>query len=164
MKLIDILKEIGDSSAKPYPYYRIGRNLEFDTLTYEFDAEAGEYQVDIEKIDLDDGTLKYVVGFGLKSDDRVSSIGTSIDYTQETNKGELFNVMATVVEIVKKEMSLDRDNEYYVTKLAFSPTKAREGDTRREKLYLAYIKNYFPNSTVNVNNNEVEVTLNKPKK
>lgn len=157
MKLIQLIKEIGDSSAKPYPYHRMGKNVEFNTFIYEFDAEAGEYQVDIEKRDLKDGTLRYDIGYGLKDDSTLSGV----DYRSETNMGELFNVMATVVNIVKDEIELDEANEYYVTKLSFSPTKASENDTRREKLYLAYIKNFFPNSTVTSNEYEVVVTLNK---
>lgn len=157
------IKEIGDSSAKPYPSHRMGRNIAFDTITYEFDAQAGEYQVDIEKVDLEDGTLKYIVGFGLKDDTR----RTNVNYRKETNAGELFNVMATVVKIVKKEMKLDEDNEYYVTKIAFSPTKESDYDRRRENLYLAYIKKNIPNITdddvkVDEHGDEVEVTIKKP--
>ena len=74
----------------------------------------------------------------------------------ETNKGELFRVMATIVAITK-EILKERKN---IKTLTFSGAKKDEDDNRRNKLYMAYIKKHIPNvKNIDVGWSEIRVDI-----
>jgi len=62
--------------------------------------------------------------------------GTVMDIV---NEGDLFRVMSTIVEIFKDFVK--EENWSYIS---YSPIKQHHGDTRREKLYAAYLKKNLP--------------------
>jgi hypothetical protein len=144
IKLIDILKEIGDASSQPYSFdfYADDGNMRI----YGFDTENYPYTVELQYDDLDfydeDTTNVLGVRFYVSDEDEPDLERDDI----VTNKGELFRVMATVTSIVKKDLS----NHPEIDTITFTPAK-KEGETTnisRLNLYTRYIKNAFPNATI----------------
>jgi hypothetical protein len=140
IKLLDILKEIGDSSSQPYKFAFYGnysglRVYGFDTENYPYTVELGGVTDEEEPNEI--GVRFYVPDEkdpDIERDDIV------------TNKGELFKVMATVTAIVKKDLK----NHPEINSITFTPAK-KEGETTnisRLNLYTQYIKNAYPNATI----------------
>ena len=150
-KYDEFLNEIGDSSSKGYKFDFYGGD---DMRTYGFETPNCLYTVELEPSDESENVLNisfYVVDENdpdIQRDDIV------------TNKGELFKVMATVMNIVKKDL----DDHPETDTLTFVPSK-KEGETTnisRLNLYSKYIKNDFPKSTITKGQrNSIEVKLNK---
>lgn len=166
MKLIKILEEvmseIGDASAKPYPYEKTGGQK--DHRRYRFVTDSNDskeetiYQVDLEEIK-PEGKLNRVL-YKLKGEYKdqiklevsfsVIDLGTMSQQYYVTNKGELYRVMSTVIAIVKEDL----ENHPYIKKITFKSSSRENKDTgpnknARTSLYLKYIKNHFPNAKVN---------------
>jgi hypothetical protein len=150
IKLTDILKEIGDASSTVYG------DLEptwanHDWLTnngyykYEFTTESGlEYAVHILKSVVAYEkrpvmTTEFIVAFEVKGR----------GWETETNKGELYKVMATVVNFAKKVVESDKSMKDKTQKvIVFVPAKKDKEDNRRLNLYMAYVKKQIPNAKV----------------
>jgi hypothetical protein len=125
MKLIDILHEIGEASAKPYEYNFIPSRKEayFDT---------------------DEGT-PYKVAFGVDGDKEMEIAfgvvdGRDImDYEIDTNEGNLFRVMSTIMKIINQAVS-----KFKPDKIVFGAAKS---DPRRMNMYRKYainnLKGYY---------------------
>jgi len=162
MKLTKILKEvmseIGDASKEPYG--------PIDTITddeaerqYGFETESGTiYEVKIETID--DGPWNPViarVNFGIVGEEG------DVDYYAQTGESDIYRVMSTIVQIVKKDLKSN-----HADIIEFSPSK-REGDKDKDpmsnvrtKLYSRYIKGQFPNAEVTKTlHGDIRVNLNK---
>ena len=148
MKLTKILKEvmseIGDASKEPYG--------PIDTITddeaerqYGFSTDSGTiYEVKVETFYRGEGKpIIARVSFGIIGQDG------DISYDAQTGENDIYRIMSTIVEIVKKDLeSNDADI------IEFSPSK-REGDRDqdpmsnvRTQLYSRYIKGQFPNAEV----------------
>ena len=144
IKLTNILLEIGEGTAKPYKYKltRTESDPDFGDYfrLYEFVTDLGthyEVMFEIEEDFSKDEPWEFMnIEFGVNEKD-----GGGVSYKVETNKGELFRVMATIVEITK-EILKERKN---IKTLTFSGAKKDEDDNRRNKLYMAYIKKHIPN-------------------
>ena len=144
IKLKNILLEIGEGTAKPYKYKltRTESTPGFGDYfkLYEFVTDLGTYyevSFEIEEDFSKDEPWEFMnIEFGVDEKD-----GEGVDYNGETNKGELFRVMATIVEITK-EILKERKN---IKTLTFSGAKKDVDDNRRNKLYMAYIKKHIPN-------------------
>lgn len=143
IKLTNILKEIGDASAKPYEYAYFG---DFEgTRIYGFDTENYPYTVELQYEDLDhyeDDENALGVRFYVSEEDKP-------DYERDditTNKGELYRVMATIIAILKKDLEAHPQ----ISILTFTPVKRPEktADRARLNLYVKYIKNAFPNASI----------------
>lgn len=136
IKLKDILREIGDTSAGVYGdltpsqsgngYYR-----------YDFTTESGlEYIAHVVKSIVADEerpviTTEFIVAFEVKGQ----------DWHADTNKGELYKVMATVVNFVRRVVESDSSSKDDTEKaIVFVPSKKDPNDDRRLKLYKAYLK------------------------
>lgn len=141
MKLTKILEqvmtEIGDSSAGTYPTTEKkttrGTNYRFNT-DYK-DPKTGEldstpYEVEIVKW----GPEGINVQFGVLSSKKAKAGDMNVKV--ETNKGELYKVMATVGECVKKELAKNPK----IKEIYFEPSKKDDNDLRRFNLYMAYFK------------------------
>ena len=90
----ELINEIGDAGAKPYKWRRMDRR--YDTY-YIFTTDSGlEYQVMTELGSEETLTVEYGVEVTTKQGNK------SIDYELVTNRGELFRIMATVVDIVQE--------------------------------------------------------------
>jgi hypothetical protein len=156
IKLIDILKELGEGTKEPYKWTKT-----FD-ITYTYDkggvteyswtTEEGarvEYEANITKYPLEEGfdNYMYSVEFGIKDDYGTDYKSTSKD----TETGNLFRVMATMVDIVKTQLKEDREEGWKIAEIRMSPSKrdAEDGlpdqtDRRRTNLYASYIKKNMP--------------------
>jgi hypothetical protein len=145
IKLKNILLEIGEGTAKPYKYKltRTESDPDFGDYfrLYEFVTDLDthyEVMFEIEEDYSKDEPWEFMnIEYGVDEKD-----GGGIDYKVETNKGELFRVMATIVDITKSILK-ERKN---IKQLVFTGAKNRgEDDQRRNKLYMAYIRKHVPN-------------------
>ena len=62
----------------------------------------------------------------------------------DTNSGEMYRVMATIVDMVKHTLSVDSD----VKQIRFGAVKGGRSGKGRENLYIAYIKKQIPTSKI----------------
>ena len=120
LKSID---EVGEGSVNAYPYKF--DNVSYNEVKYHFDTEEDEYIVLINNIDVNAGAWEMQFG--------------TVDGTPEevVDKGRIFNVMATLLQITNNFIDRFKPN---VVRLKPSKNDDRENDTRRFKLYMAYIK------------------------
>lgn len=167
MKLIDILREIGETTAKPYFLTKVDESVYY--VIYEFETKnpgdkAGtKYKIIIGKNfraedprdesdeDRDENELEFSVSFGVV--DR-GSVDFGAEFKDVKN---LFRVMATVIKAIKIAI----EDETYesgipVTRIIIEPTKREirdpetgetrtdKSDKRRANLYMQYIKSNMP--------------------
>lgn len=155
IKLKDILYEIGDASARPFPYKQTyGKSAEEwkgsdnNIVLYEFKTTKGaNYQVsfDIDPLWMKENSIYVEVDF---------TVDGSMD---DTNLGEQYQVMSTITAIVL-EFIEEWQKRWYISRIDMSPIKSTDGgddddssddivdptDSRRGKLYLAYIRKQLP--------------------
>ena len=149
----ELINEIGDASAKPYKWRRLDRRS--DTY-YIFTTDSGlEYQVMTELsgayLPGDGNTL--TVEYGVEV---ITKQGNkSIDYELVTNRGELFRIMAPVVDIVQEFMKKNPGIEY----IEFEGSKNKAGDQRRNKLYMAYIKKHLKPKSIEDDGTLIKIEL-----
>jgi len=145
--LYDIISEIGEGTAKPYKYTLAREDVDEDFgfyfRLYEFVTDLGTHYAVSFAIEEDfskDEPWEFMnIEFGVDEKD-----GGGISNKIVTNKGELFRVMATIVDITKKILK-DRKN---IKTLTFTGSKTKKGskdDQRRNNLYMAYIRKNIPN-------------------
>jgi hypothetical protein len=138
-----IIFEIGDGGAKTYKYKGTRSSPIEGKSKYTFTTDSEmDYSVSLE---IDDGYLE--VDFSVWG-----------QYA-ETNKGEMFDVMTTIVAIIKEDLS---KIQIPLKGIKYFPSLKRGGETikpginnsqnKRDKLYRAYIKKAFPNATFRVRN------------
>lgn len=168
------VNEIGDASAKPFKWrpstdvakkmkalfrnvQKIGKFLD-QTFTYTFNNDEGvEYTVYFNgwmqyksAINFSGGPIdpiqqydsSFNIGYNLTSDYKKS-------VERETNMGEQFRIMSTVVEIAKDFMRNAEDSGYPVKTLIFTG-KGDDGgeggmDTRRGRMYMAFLQKQLKN-------------------
>ena len=146
----ELINEIGDAGAKPYKWRRMDRR--YDTY-YIFTTESGlEYQVMTEFGSGEDrNTL--LIEYGVEV---ITKQGNkSIDYELVTNRGELFRIMATVVDIVQEFMKKHPEIE----RIEFEGSKNKAGDQRRNKLYMAYIKKHLKPKSIEDDGTLIKIEL-----
>ena len=115
IKLIDILKEIGEISSQPYEYSYDGPNYRA-YFTTEYNTK---YKVIFKMVD---GRMDISFGVIYDSDD-------DPDYEVITNKGNMYRVMSTIINILNRATS------------EFKPDEIKfDSDNRRIKLYKNYIE------------------------
>jgi len=171
IKLIDILNEIGDSSAQKYTWSFKGK---YDTggiinLDYEFKTDNNiRYFVKLTVQESDASALSFemMVAFGVGRSVIKKALGDKKPFAQIVNKGEVFRVMATVTDIVKDGIKKMAQDGYPVKIILFEAEKEKETkkgyvDTdQRVKLYMAYIKqNMDMVYSVKQKGNTIEVIL-----
>lgn len=120
------------------------------------DAPDTEYEFIVDNPDSSSGRpLYYVIelsAFKPRSEREDIELDVSFkadgSYTKVTNANQQFKVMATVVKVIKDYLKAHPK----ITKVTFRPVKdtSRKNDTRREQLYLAYVKKQIPNANVTV--------------
>ena len=153
------VNEIGDAGAESYEYEkeRAGYMAGQGGRSYQFTTESGtEYIVELHiEEDWSDrsGDHKIMrVEFAVKKDQ-----GEEYDHKAVVNKGELFKVMATIAKIVKETLSQIKN----IKTINFTASKNDPEDTRRLKLYLAYVKKQLPGSEVEMES-DVEANVYLP--
>ena len=133
------LDEIGDASAEPYKWTREVSNDggEVEKVSYKFTTDLDTpYVAFFDML----APMEYEFWYAI--------YGKLLRYT--SNKGELFRVMATMVAIMKDFMDL-MDNNWSEISFEGEKDPSVDNDTRRDKLYMAYIKKHLPsNITVSV--------------
>ena len=84
------------------------------------------------------------------------------EFKDITNRGELFNIMITVVNVIKDKIAvIDKEGINDVDVIAFTPEKADATDNRRADIYKMYIKKQMPGATVEERSGEFFITLPK---
>ena len=160
MKLRDILREIGETTAKPYSLTKVDDSVYY--VIYEFQTDSGtKYKIIIGKNfrgedpeseeERDENELEFSVSFG-------SVDQGSVDFAAEfKDVKNLFRVMATVIKATKIAIEDEADESGIpVTKIIIEPTKREiqtpgspvpvydKADTRRADLYMKYIQKQMP--------------------
>jgi hypothetical protein len=139
IRLIDLLKEVGEGTSQTYKWEELSSNEWFTYVIFTTDSET-EYQVELEYFKSTFSFAKDLPGFALeflaklKGEDEFSN-------TVVTNKGEVYKVMATIANIVQHYL---KDNKI----ITYSPEK-KPGETfgkQRDNLYKAFISKKFPNA------------------
>jgi hypothetical protein len=159
-----LLQEIGDASAKDLPTVSEPKNAKSnygaDIETYKFAIDKEDDKADDKEDDKEDDKIKYgikIVKKKLKSNPKNleyyvlfgvefnSFDSDMLDYYKEVNNPKsVLKVISVVSNTVKKSAIKDMVNGYKIKQIKFSPVKDDdygEDDTRREKLYFAYIAN-----------------------
>ena len=151
IKLIDILNEIGDSSAQKYDWRFKGKynNSDVINIDYEFKTDSDtQYFVKLtaQESSATSSAFEMMVAFGVGKSVIKKAFGDKKPFSQVVNKGELYRVMATVVDIVKDGIEKMVQDGYPIKVILFKPEKEKETATgfkmtdQRAKLYMAYIK------------------------
>ena len=153
--LYDVISEIGDGGLKPYNY-KLTREEGDGFKLYEFVTDLGthyEVMFDIEEDYSKDGPWESMnIEYGVDEKD-----GGGVSYKVETNKGEVFRVMATIVDITKKILKKRKN----IKTLTFTGAKTKKGskdDQRRNNLYMAYIRRNIPN-VKNIQDDGTEISV-----
>ena len=170
IKLKDILLEIGDSSATPYNWehtiqskekglgyrgLRTRRTRVWDD-EYRFKTDSGLNYIVRMSRELSLGNKGTIADMSFEAfeDNKYNDANFSDTFT----RGEMYRVMATIMEITNDYIT----NNPNLQTLVISPSKNYESDTRRKKLYLAYIKKNMPaNASVKEVGDDIEVHFNK---
>lgn len=156
MKLIDLLREIGETTAKPYPYTKRDESSQY--VMYKFETDSGiKYQIIILKQFIGDSDYEereFAIVFGVYTDP------AAVDFEKEVNDPKnLFRVMATVVAATKEAIAEEEAEGTQVTRLLIEPEKRKikdpqtgkmvkdRGDRRRFNLYMQFIKKQMPAGT-----------------
>ena len=171
IKLIDILNEIGDSSAQKYDWRFKGKYDTGDVINidYEFKTDSDtQYFVKLTVQESPSTPLAFemMVAFGVGKSIIKKAFGDKKPFAQVVNKGELYRVMATVIDIVKDGIEKMTQDDHPVKIILFKPEQEKETATgfkitdQRAKLYMAYIKqNMDIVNNVRQKGKEIEVIL-----
>ena len=146
----ELINEIGDASSKPYKWKWMGRTFEYA----EFTTDSGiRYEVSMYREEDYTQMDTYEI---MRIEYGVETISGQLSYTQLTNEGELYKVMATVTDIVKTALKKHTD----VKQLEFSGSKDKGvDDQRRNKLYTAYVKRQLKAKDIWSDGNTITVEL-----
>ena len=163
MKLTKILQEVMSETgyvkdtSKLSPYtWKIKSSDRFGA-EYHFDTDSNtHYVVDINpKEDEEDTAI--VVSFDTRSEKEKDS-------NQLTNRGEIYRVMNTVVDILKDYLdrsSNDIEKIYFYPSVRVGKDNPKNAEQNaRTNIYKQYIKTSFPKAEVQANRDEVIVILN----
>jgi hypothetical protein len=122
IKLVDILKEIGDANFQPYEYSYDGSNHRA-YFTTEYDTK---YKVSFKIVD-----GRMLIAFGVIYDSDYDD-DDDLDYEVITNKGNIYRVMSTVMSIINRAIS------------EFNPNEIKfDSNDRKIKLYKNYIEKHL---------------------
>jgi hypothetical protein len=134
-----LVNEIGEASAKPYNWVKTfdsGKDTEYEFKT---------------NFDLD-----YIVSISwIKDKDFSVNFDADGYYNTTTNNGDIFNIMSTIVDIVKSFI----DSHKNIERIIIRPTKKSDDDKGRENLYLAYIKKQLPNKIIELIDNNIIINF-----
>lgn len=132
-----ILNEVGEGTSKPYKWVMMNDDERYQN--YGFETDSGlNYRLDLDIQEGDEDKDSAIVSFGVMDDDYF------VDYDVTTNKGELYRIMATVVDILKDFIKNNKDIKY----LQFTADKGGLQKSQRSNLYLAYINKHLPGATI----------------
>jgi hypothetical protein len=176
MKLTKILEtvisEIGDTSNVETYKTTWNKVSDFDdsSITYRVDFTTGTEKTDnkynvylgLEKSDpfYDKESWYLDVSFGVEGEDEI------VDYKSVVNNDKMYRVMATLVQIIKELIAKLEKEDKFINQIWIDPSKNFEGDTRRTRLYKAYIKKNMPAGSdleIPDDMSYIKITLPEPK-
>jgi hypothetical protein len=141
------IHEVGEGSAKTYDWELLQTNP--GDYTYGFTTDSGvEYEVNLVVLNYEDDETGEFIN-GLEIGFSAGEKGEGKSDIEVINKGEVFRVMATIVEIIQFAIKLVPDFKP-TNAIIYNPARKKgEGATgnQRDKLYQAYIKKVIPNIT-----------------
>ncbi len=142
MKLIDLLREVGEATSRPYDWKMTADHEDYKE--YMFQTKTGfYYKVEIEVLEGDEERDSAFVQFGIVEPDEDNMGFTNFDAVP--SKGDLFNIMATIVEVLKDLIKKNPNIKY----LQFETTKGKNKESNaRLSLYIKYIQKHLPNAEV----------------
>jgi phosphopantetheine adenylyltransferase len=129
--ILPTLNEVGEGSSKPYEWRE-----DFDEYVFTTDNNIG-YIVSLSEMSEGD-KMGIAVEFLAKTPE-MDGYSSKI----EVGKGELFRVMATIIDIIKSHLSKNPEIEF----ILYSPSKKTgEGDigNQRDKLYKIFLQKQIP--------------------
>jgi hypothetical protein len=174
IKLIDLLAEVGEGTSQKYSYKLDTKddNGDFIIMNYVFTTDSNVKYFVLLNIGneplaaIDDYEMTVSFGVGTKPSIKAKVGMAKPSFTKVVNKGEVFRVMATVIDIVKNAMSIMKEEDRPIRYISFKPEKEKETATgfeqsnQRLELYLAYIrKNMDQVQSIKTTSNAVEVVL-----
>ena len=137
------LNEVGEANLQPYKWKEVDRESYY--VYVEFTTDSGiEYSVDLEsRTYTPENSTSNIQAIGIEFAATVKDVG---GYSYSTanvvvNKGEMYRVMATIVDIVKKYTKKQKAKV-----ILYSPSKKQGEDfgTQRDQLYKAFISKAIP--------------------
>jgi len=143
IKLLNLLKEVGDGTSKQYSY------TTDDGYYYYFTTDKDtEYEVALMSRYITNNTLNQIPEEKALSMILVSFTADN-DYGQSNvvNKGEIYRVMSTITQIVKDNISNNIGGIYFAPSNKTSTTQDLF-QNQRYKLYQAYVQKSIPGSTI----------------
>ena len=160
--LNNIISEVGEGSAKPYAFsttFEEG-DSKFSHRIVDFKTEDDDqYQVELHAY-WGDNWVTDTYGYHITIDFFLAGALGFRDADVVVNKGRLFRVMATIVQIAKEFMNDIDYKEKGIDMLRITPTKSEsDEDDRRANLYMAYIKRQLPVSSVKYDGEEIVVKI-----
>jgi hypothetical protein len=149
------VNEVGEANLKPYKWKEVDADGYWVYTRFVTDSET-EYDVDLKSTNYIDDNLKNLrtieVEFSAKLKD---DWGPSAKIV--VNKGELYRVMATVADIVKKYIKKSKAQA-----IIYSPSKKSNEENfgvQRDNLYKAFISKAFPGAKFEKIGNLILATL-----
>jgi hypothetical protein len=136
-----VIREVGEANLKPYKWEEVDREGYYVYTRFITNSET-QYDVDLETMtytpkDSTSGIKAIGVEFSAKLKDAEGSSAKIV-----VNKGEMYKVMSTIVDIVKKYIK-----KFKAQAIIYSPSKkSSEEDfgTQRDQLYKAFITKAIP--------------------
>lgn len=144
----ELINEIGDGGAKKYK--TVFREEKEDYEIHDFKTETQDYQVYFdfqEDYTKEEVSKEMVIEFSVKG---------GYDSHTVTNKGEMYRVMATIVDLSKKIMKRRKN----IDVISFTGSKNKgSNDRRRNNLYMAYLKKHLKPKDIEDDGTTIRVEL-----
>jgi hypothetical protein len=139
IKLVNLLKEVGEGTSQTYKWEEVSSDNWFTFVRFTTESET-EYEVELEYFESSFSFAKDLPGFNLAFSAKLKG-EYEFSNTVVTNKGEVYKVMATIVDIVQYYL---KDNKI----ITYTPEKksGEEFGKKRDNLYKAFITKKFPNA------------------
>jgi hypothetical protein len=142
----ETLNEIGEGTAKPFKWKLEVKASDYINYITKSNLSGLEYDILFRKDHQDVYNLEYSVHYDSY---------TPGSFKEETNVGDMFSLMSTIIEIVKSFVKEFNPSEINFSGSPNKHEKEYQKDlNQRNKLYLAFIeknlKKYFPDAELNV--------------
>jgi hypothetical protein len=150
------LNEIGEANLKPYKWEEVDVEGYFVYTRFTTDNET-QYDVDIKStVYYPPGQMDSVPALEIEFSAKPKGAeGSSAKIV--VNKGEMYRVMSTIVDIVKKYVKKSRAEA-----IIYSPSKKSDEETfgtQRDNLYRAFISKAFPETTFKQSGDNITAIL-----
>lgn len=161
IKLKDILNEVGEATSAPYKWKKVFTTERSVFFTFTTDQDTS-YKVSLENYvykDFKENDKEYPaieVTFGITPNDMPTNVSYVGNVSIVTNKGEMYRVMSTIVDIIKDYIKRN-DN---IKVIVYEPIKKEdEKGFKRNDLYMAFIKKQIPTAKFEDNYGSVIVKI-----